>query len=95
MSSSPPKKGEPEEGEQSPQENTEQGTGQGPMDPSDTQGQGTEVEVKEQDRWLPIANGQFPYTPFPRLICPLFYTLHVLSDAVTGVASPIQPRLLL
>jgi len=26
------------------------------MDPSDTQGQGTEVEVKEQDRWLPIAN---------------------------------------
>ncbi|TLD25807.1 hypothetical protein E2P81_ATG09464 [Venturia nashicola] len=57
MSSSPPKKGEAEEGEQSPQENTEQGTGQGPMDPSDTQGQGTEVEVKEQDRWLPIANG--------------------------------------
>jgi len=56
MSSSPPKKGEPEEGEQSPPENTEQGTGQGPMDPSDTQGQGTEVEVKEQDRWLPIAN---------------------------------------
>ncbi|TID16906.1 nuclear transcription factor Y subunit B-10 [Venturia nashicola] len=56
MSSSPPKKGEAEEGEQSPQENTEQGTGQGPMDPSDTQGQGTEVEVKEQDRWLPIAN---------------------------------------
>ena len=48
MSSSPPKKGEPEEGEQSPQENTEQGTAQGPMDPSDTQGQGTEVEVKEQ-----------------------------------------------
>lgn len=56
MSSSPPKKGEPEEGEQSPQENPEQGTGPGPMDPSDTQGQGTEVEVKEQDRWLPIAN---------------------------------------
>jgi nuclear transcription Y subunit beta len=57
MSSSPPKKGDPEEGEQSPQDNTEQGTGPGPMDPSDTQGQGTEVEVKEQDRWLPIANG--------------------------------------
>ncbi|QDS68058.1 hypothetical protein FKW77_009796 [Venturia effusa] len=56
MSSSPPKKVDAEEGEQSPQENTEQGTGQGPMDPSDTQGQGTEVEVKEQDRWLPIAN---------------------------------------
>jgi len=57
MSSSPPKKGDAEaEGEQSPPENTEQGTGQGPMDPSDTQGQGTEVEVKEQDRWLPIAN---------------------------------------
>lgn len=69
MSSSPPKKGEAEEGEQSPQDNTEQGTGQGPMDPSDTQGQGTEVEVKEQDRWLPIANGQFFYTSLHSLIC--------------------------
>jgi hypothetical protein len=44
------------EGEHSPPENTEPGTG-GPMDPTDTQGQGLEVEVKEQDRWLPIANG--------------------------------------
>jgi len=57
MSSSPPKKGDTEvEGEASPLENTEPGTVQGPMDPSDTQGQGLEVEVKEQDRWLPIAN---------------------------------------
>jgi len=57
MSSSPPKKGEAEaEGEQSPPEIPERGTGQGSMDPTDTQGQGLEVEVKEQDRWLPIAN---------------------------------------
>jgi hypothetical protein len=56
--SSPPKKDDTEvEVEQSPPEqNTESGTG-GPMDPLDTQGQGLEVEVKEQDRWLPIANG--------------------------------------
>jgi nuclear transcription Y subunit beta len=40
------------EGEHSPPENPEQG----PMDTTDTQGQGLEVEVKEQDRWLPIAN---------------------------------------
>lgn len=94
MSSSPPKKGEAEEGEQSPQEHTEQGTGQGPMDPLDTQGQGTEVEVKEQDRWLPIANGRFSSTPLHFLICARLFPLHVFSDAVTGVASLLQPRLL-
>jgi hypothetical protein len=79
MSSSPPKKGDTEaEGDASPLENTEPGTGQGPMDPSDTQGQGLEVEVKEQDRWLPIANGKSSYTPFPRLICALLLQLHIL-----------------
>ena len=53
MSSTPPKKGEVEtEVVQSPQEEPDQ--------PMDTQGQdqGHEVEVKEQDRWLPIANGK-------------------------------------
>jgi len=53
MSSTPPKKGEAEtEVAQSPQEETDQ--------PMETQGQdqGHEVEVKEQDRWLPIANGK-------------------------------------
>lgn len=33
-----------------------------PMDPQDPHaGMGYEFEVKEQDRWLPIANGQFLY----------------------------------
>jgi nuclear transcription Y subunit beta len=85
MSSSPPKKGETEaEGEASPLENQEPGTGP-PME--DTQGQGLEVEVKEQDRWLPIANGKSLYTPFPRLICALLLQSHFSRDAVTGVAN--------
>jgi len=55
MSSPPPKKVEAEaEGDQSTPEITEQGTREAPMDPSDTQGH--DIEVKEQDRWLPIAN---------------------------------------
>jgi histone H3/H4 len=52
MSETPPKKGDVDtEVVQSP-ESAE------PMDRGDpeTQGQGLEVEVKEQDRWLPIAN---------------------------------------
>jgi nuclear transcription Y subunit beta len=28
------------------------------MDPNDPHGQWTDFEVKEQDRWLPIANGK-------------------------------------
>jgi hypothetical protein len=55
MSSTPPKKGDADaEVVQSP-ESDEQHK---PMDRDpETQGQGLEVEVKEQDRWLPIANG--------------------------------------
>lgn len=55
MSSSPPKKGEAEavvEGDQTtPDPSVEP---KEPMDPSDAQGH--DIEVKEQDRWLPIAN---------------------------------------
>lgn len=56
MSSSPPKKGEAEavEGDQTP-DPSEQPKNQEGMDPSDAQGH--DIEVKEQDRWLPIANG--------------------------------------
>jgi hypothetical protein len=56
MSSSPPKKGEAEavEGDQTPPDTSDQPKPEG-MDPSDTQAH--DIEVKEQDRWLPIANG--------------------------------------
>lgn len=49
---SPPK--EVEQGVQSPDEEAQ-------MDPQDPQAAGLayEFEVKEQDRWLPIANGTF------------------------------------
>ena len=71
MSSTPPKKGEAEtEVAQSPQEEPDQ--------PMETQGQdqGHEVEVKEQDRWLPIANGKSSKSSVLRFA--------YLRDAVTG-----------
>jgi hypothetical protein len=81
MSSTPPKKGEAEtEVVQSPQEEPDQ--------PMDTQGQdqGHEVEVKEQDRWLPIANGKSFKSALP--------SRAYLRGAVTGgLLLPIQPRL--
>ena len=59
MSSSPPKKGEAEavvEGDQTTPDPSEQLPKEpGGMDPSDLTGH--DIEVKEQDRWLPIANG--------------------------------------
>ena len=57
MSSSPPKKGEAEavvEGDQTTPDPSKQQDNPESMDP-DTQGH--DIEVKEQDRWLPIANG--------------------------------------
>ncbi|KAI9839335.1 MAG: hypothetical protein M1837_002220 [Sclerophora amabilis] len=53
MSASPPKDADVEPGAQSPDEADHMDT-----DPQDTQAQGLgyEFEVKEQDRWLPIAN---------------------------------------
>ena len=55
MAATPSKKESEESGVQSPEESDP------PMDRDahDTQGQGLpyELEVKEQDRWLPIANG--------------------------------------
>jgi hypothetical protein len=59
MSSSPPKKGEAEavvEGDQTTPDPSKQLDNPEGMDP-DTQGH--DIEVKEQDRWLPIANGMW------------------------------------
>lgn len=57
MSASPPKETEVEQGDPSP-DNSDQ------MDRGDPDAQARdlpfEFEVKEQDRWLPIANGWFP-----------------------------------
>lgn len=54
MSASPPKEPDVEQNAAQSPNNGEQ-----PMDPSDPHGPslGYEFEVKEQDRWLPIANG--------------------------------------
>jgi hypothetical protein len=102
MSSSPPKKGEAEavEGDQTSPENSSKEQQDVPMDPLDTQGH--DIEVKEQDRWLPIANGMC------LLIAPdswhsdlraaatgthNFYFLHSSFDAVTCFATrPTQPQ---
>ena len=72
MSASPPK-------EQDVEQSAQSGEEQDHMDrEGEAQGQGLgDFEVKEQDRWLPIANGwscliSSPTTPIPRhiLICP-------------------------
>ena len=54
MSASPPKETEVEQGVQSPDDPDAQMND--PQDPH-ASGLGYEFEVKEQDRWLPIANG--------------------------------------
>jgi hypothetical protein len=53
MSASPPKEPDVEQGVPSP------GNAEEPMDPQDPHASGLsyDFEVKEQDRWLPIANG--------------------------------------
>ncbi len=64
MSASPPKKVEVEvePGAQSPDDSEPHMD----RDGRDTQAQAYEFEVKEQDRWLPIANGWFFYASLPR-----------------------------
>lgn len=54
MSASPPKEADVEQGVQSPDDPDAQMND--PQDPH-ASGLGYEFEVKEQDRWLPIANG--------------------------------------
>jgi nuclear transcription Y subunit beta len=58
MSNSPPPEKDVEQNAQSGEEqdhnDRDQGDGNGPMN---------DFEVKEQDRWLPIANGMCPTTP--------------------------------
>lgn len=59
MSASPPK-------EQDVEQNAQSGEDENPMDREQegAQGQGLgDFEVKEQDRWLPIANGWFCPSP--------------------------------
>lgn len=54
------------------------------------QGQGmTDFEVKEQDRWLPIANGMIvSYLPFPRHACQALYA----PDRCTTMLAPLKAR---
>lgn len=79
MSTSPPKEPDVEQSAQSGEE-------QDHMDrePEGAQGTGLgEFEVKEQDRWLPIANGWF-YSPFnpPQFNFPGEWTALCLSFAM-------------
>ncbi len=55
MSASPPKEPDVEQGVQSPDDPDAQMND--PSDPHASGLGGYEFEVKEQDRWLPIANG--------------------------------------
>jgi hypothetical protein len=77
-SASPPKDAEVEHGEQSGEdremEHPDQGAGTG------------EFEVKEQDRWLPIANGSLVFGAF--LHCPCIVAVHrvLLTPAFHGFA---------
>lgn len=60
--------------------------------PMDEPGQGLEVEVKEQDRWLPIANGmcRLSFLVNPESLCfdlPFVAAYLSSSGAATGAAS--------
>lgn len=55
MSATPPKKSDVEQ--QQPGQSPEDEESHMDREGQDTQAQGLEFEVKEQDRWLPIANG--------------------------------------
>lgn len=68
MSATPPKKSDVEPGAQSPDESSEPHMDREAQD-TQAQGLGYEFEVKEQDRWLPIANGTSEMHLSPRLIC--------------------------
>jgi hypothetical protein len=86
MSSTPPKKDGVEQAVQSPDE--EEPHMDREAQETQAQGLGYEFEVKEQDRWLPIANGAsislFPLCP---LICAPFRShLHVDGLLPSGVA---------
>ncbi|MCJ1352831.1 MAG: hypothetical protein MMC33_002815 [Icmadophila ericetorum] len=85
MSVSPPKETDVEQGDPSP-DNSEH------MDRGDTEAQARELafefEVKEQDRWLPIANGWFSmrhHVPMKSTYISAAAT--ALRRAVNGVAS--------
>lgn len=80
MSSTPPKKEGVEQAAQSPDEEDP-----APMDreaqETQAQGLGYEFEVKEQDRWLPIANGaSISLSPSYPLICAPFRSCCKLTD---------------
>lgn len=68
MSATPPKKSDVEPGAQSPDESSEPHMDREAQD-TQAQGLGYEFEVKEQDRWLPIANGTSEMHLSPHLIC--------------------------
>lgn len=78
MSTSPPKEPDVEQSAHSGEE-------QDPMDREQEGAQGTgagEFEVKEQDRWLPIANGQFD--PFLFLYQLLVPPSHPFADILSA-----------
>ncbi|KAF7535141.1 hypothetical protein G7054_g5594 [Neopestalotiopsis clavispora] len=81
---------EVEAGVQSPDDEAQMND---PQDPHS--GLGYEFEVKEQDRWLPIANGERDSLlhPSPDL-CALFVGIYVLLEATVSltIASPEAPR---
>jgi nuclear transcription Y subunit beta len=62
MSATPPKKDVEQEAEPSDKEEGDKTL----MEGAQEQG-GFDFEVKEQDRWLPIANGAFSFSPHARL----------------------------
>lgn len=92
MSASPPKKSDVEPGAQSPDDSEPH------MDreTQDTQAQGLayEFEVKEQDRWLPIANG-WSFMRFPLVfdLCALPITC-MSTNTMTGIASSLSLHLI-
>jgi hypothetical protein len=46
-------------------------------DNQDPSGQGQEFEVKEQDRWLPIANGSFFCYLLPLFVCSCVWSMPI------------------
>jgi hypothetical protein len=77
MSASPPKEPDVEQNAQSGEEQEHMD-----RDQEGTQGTGLDFEVKEQDRWLPIANGWCNFHSVPVFFC---------SGPKSGCLAPVSP----
>jgi hypothetical protein len=79
MSASPPKDADVEPGDPTPENSEHMDRGDADSATRDTQY--NELDVKEQDRWLPIANGKSSYPRFQFPVFPLSCLISLIQLA--------------